>query len=149
MSDGDIDYSKFTLLELEEALAGINPQLYPNNYANLRSTYEQRTAAVVAPQPSVAATAAGRDAHQEPATGLWGRFWGSRPMLGIVGVGCFWWAHDVFSHTESCLAGGKLIGAIVKSTCENFGQTVAAGIPFIIGVLSVALAVRPGRRAGA
>ena len=41
MRDGDIDYSKYTLLELEEALAGINKHQYPANYAKLRSAYAQ------------------------------------------------------------------------------------------------------------
>jgi hypothetical protein len=43
MKDGGIDYSKYTLRELEEALAGINKQQYPINYANLRSAYELLT----------------------------------------------------------------------------------------------------------
>lgn len=40
MSDGDINYSKYTLLELEEAFAGINKHQYPLNYANLCSAYQ-------------------------------------------------------------------------------------------------------------
>ncbi|MDR7133915.1 hypothetical protein J2X06_001099 [Lysobacter niastensis] len=40
MHDGDIDYSRYTLLELEEAFAGINKHKYPKNYANLCSAYE-------------------------------------------------------------------------------------------------------------
>ena len=43
MQDGDIDYSRYSLLELEEALAGINRNRYPGNYANLRSAYERLT----------------------------------------------------------------------------------------------------------
>lgn len=149
MGDGDIDYSKFTLLELEEALAGINRQRYPKNYASLRSTYEQRTALIAVPPPSETAYPVDHSAHQEPATNLWGRFWGSRPIIGIVGVGSLWWAYDLFSHTGSCPFGGKLIGDLVKATCENFGQTVAAGIPFFLGIISVVLAIRPRRQAGA
>ncbi len=45
MRDGDIDYSKYTLLELEEALAGVNKHLYPENYTNLRSAYAKAGAA--------------------------------------------------------------------------------------------------------
>jgi len=45
MRDGDIDYSKYTLLELEEALAGINKHLYPENHKNLRSAYAKAGAA--------------------------------------------------------------------------------------------------------
>ena len=58
MRDGGIDYSKYTLLELEEALAGIDKLRYPKNYANLSSTYERfKTVHVEAAQPeSTAAT---------------------------------------------------------------------------------------------
>ena len=51
MHDGDINYSRYTLLELEEALAGINHQRYPRNYANLRAAYQALTSRP-APQPS-------------------------------------------------------------------------------------------------
>ena len=52
MRDGGIDYSKYTLLELEEALAGIDKLRYPKNYANLSSTYERfKTVHVEAAQP--------------------------------------------------------------------------------------------------
>jgi hypothetical protein len=149
MSDGDIDYSKFTLLELEEALAGINRQRYPQNYANLRSAYEQRTAATAVPPPSATSTAGDNVAPREPASDLWGRFWGSRPVVAIAGLACFWWAYDLFSHPDSCPSGRKLIGDLVKATCENFGQATAASIPFFLGVVSVVLAIRPRRRAGA
>lgn len=44
MKDGDIDYSKYTLRELEEALEGINARTYPKNHANLRAAYEALTA---------------------------------------------------------------------------------------------------------
>jgi hypothetical protein len=39
MGDGDIDYSRYTLAELEEGLAGIDKSRYPENYANLRAAY--------------------------------------------------------------------------------------------------------------
>ena len=54
MRDGDIDYSRYSLLELEEALEGINPQLYPNNHANLRAAYQRltsRLAEIPEPEP--------------------------------------------------------------------------------------------------
>lgn len=35
MNDGDIDYSKYSQKELEEALDGINSKLYPRNYENI------------------------------------------------------------------------------------------------------------------
>lgn len=40
MHDGDIDYSKFTPSELNEALSGINRQLYPKSYAKLLAARE-------------------------------------------------------------------------------------------------------------
>jgi uncharacterized membrane protein YhaH (DUF805 family) len=39
--DGDVEYSRYGLRELEEALARINRQKYPKNYANLCVAYEQ------------------------------------------------------------------------------------------------------------
>lgn len=145
MSDGDIDYSTSTLLELEEALAGINRQRYPKNYANLRSAYEQRTGAVP-PPPAPTATATDSAVDQEPIANLWGRFWGSRFVALMAGAGCFWWAYDLLSPTDACPSGGKLIGDLVKIICERFGHTTAAGIPFLIGVALVVLAMRPGQR---
>jgi uncharacterized membrane protein YhaH (DUF805 family) len=41
--DGDVEYSRYGLAELEEALARINRQKYPKNYANLCAAYEQLT----------------------------------------------------------------------------------------------------------
>jgi hypothetical protein len=148
MSDGDIDYFKFTLLELEEALAGINRQRYPKNYENLRSTYEQRIAAMVVPVPPAAATATDSAARQEPAADWWNKLWGSRPVAALVAVAFLWWAYDLFSNTGTCPSGGKLMGDLVKAACENFGQTAAAGIPFFIGLVWVVLAIRPRRRSG-
>jgi hypothetical protein len=85
MRDGDIEYSKYTLLELEEALAGINKHQYPKNYANLLSAHEQLTATLAdAPQPQIVATAddaARRDADK----GSWDRFWDSRPIAVVIG----------------------------------------------------------------
>jgi hypothetical protein len=51
MSDGNIDYSRYTLCELEEALAGINRHKYPKNHANLQAAYERLISATpVAPK---------------------------------------------------------------------------------------------------
>jgi hypothetical protein len=50
MNDGDIDYSKYTLHELEEVFVGINKHQYPKNYASLCSAY-QRLSGAVPPQP--------------------------------------------------------------------------------------------------
>jgi len=142
MSDGDIDYSQFTLLELEEALAGINRQRYPTNYANLRSAYEKKAAVMAPPAPEVETLDGASD--REPSSDLWSRVWGSRPVVLAVGAACFWWSYDLFSHTDSCPSGGKLIGDLVAAACENFGPAAAAGIPFVFGVAFVVLAVRKG-----
>jgi hypothetical protein len=58
MHDGDIDYSRYSLLELEEALAGINRHRYPRNYANLRSAYALLTGRLAqVPDPTPPAVA--------------------------------------------------------------------------------------------
>ena len=146
MRDGDIDYSNYTLLELEEALAGINRHQYPQNYANLRSTYEQVTGKFVeSPRPE---TVAAKDGLEHAPT-AWDRFWDSRPIAGIGGAVCIWRAFDLYTHIDSCSSGKKLMGSIVNAVCENFGHAVAAGIPFLLGCISVAYAVFPRRRVGA
>jgi hypothetical protein len=148
MRDGDIDYSKFTLLELEEALTGINRQSYPKNYENLRSTYEQKVGALAVPLSSATVTSDPVE-RPDPARELWRKFWASRPVIALGGTGCLWWAYDIFSHAGSCPSGGRLIGDLIRITCENLGQAAAAGIPFLLGVLSLALALRPKRQTGA
>jgi hypothetical protein len=39
MRDGDLDYSAYTLRELEEALAGIDARKYPRNHRNLLAAH--------------------------------------------------------------------------------------------------------------
>lgn len=52
MTDGDIDYSKYTPRELEEARAGINARKYPKNYANLSLAFAKlKQTLPPAPQP--------------------------------------------------------------------------------------------------
>lgn len=146
MRDGDIEYSKYTLLELEEALAGINKHQYPKNYANLRSAYEQLTANTAAsPQPSIADTT---NVARDPNKGLWETAWDSRPIGGVLSVVCLWWAYYLFTQKE-CPSSKKLMGVIVNSVCENLGHAAAASIPFVLGLVSLAYAVLPRRRAGA
>jgi hypothetical protein len=41
MRDGDIDYSRYSLAELREALSGIDRGKYPQNDANLRAAYRR------------------------------------------------------------------------------------------------------------
>ena len=149
MRDGDIEYSKYTLLEIEEALAGINKQQYPKNYANLRAAHERLTTALAeAPQPQIAAAT---NSHAQPDAdgGPWNRLWDSRPIAAAMGAICFWWAYDLFVQTDSCPSKRKLVGAIVNALCENYGHAAAAVVPFLIGLFSVAYVVLPRRRSGA
>lgn len=46
--DGDIDYSQYTLRELEEALMGIRRERYPKNFANLVAAHSRLAAAQAA-----------------------------------------------------------------------------------------------------
>ena len=64
MRDGDIDYSKYSLHELEEALSGINRQLYPKNYANLKSAYVLLASSL--PTEQVATATADFEEQDEP-----------------------------------------------------------------------------------
>lgn len=43
MKDGDIDYSKYTQHEIEEALAAVDAGKYPKNHANLCAAYQRLT----------------------------------------------------------------------------------------------------------
>jgi hypothetical protein len=52
MQDGDIDYSRYTLRELEEALSGIDRHHYPKNHSNLCAAYQQLTARLPEAGPS-------------------------------------------------------------------------------------------------
>jgi uncharacterized RDD family membrane protein YckC len=61
MEDGDIDYSRYSMRELHEALAGIRRNLYPKNHANILKALgiqEGRepslSVAEEAPEPTVA-----------------------------------------------------------------------------------------------
>ena len=149
MRDGDIDYSKYTLLELEEALAGINKHQYPRNYANLRSAYEQLTTTLAETCPQASATEI-YAAEREPLLGRkWEKFWDSRPVAGIGGAICIWWAYDLITQPDSCHPGKRLMGVIVNAICESLGYAAAASIPLVLGIISVAYAVFPKRRAGA
>lgn len=69
MRDGDIDYSRYTLRELEEALAGINQHQFPENYANLCSAYARlKSTLETAPQANSPAIDR-HDSSQEPRYG--------------------------------------------------------------------------------
>jgi len=144
--DGDIDYSKYTLRELEEALAGINKQQYPRNYAHLRSAYEQTTESGAELQESKPTIEAGD--YERPGPSLWDTFWNSRPIRALFGLFCLWWSHDLFIQKD-CPSGRRLTGAIIKATCERFGHHVAAGIPLALGLVLVFFAAFPRRSSGA
>ncbi|UNK50580.1 hypothetical protein MNR01_06115 [Lysobacter sp. S4-A87] len=62
MKDGDVDYSKYTLREMEEALDGVNAEKYPKNHANLRAAYQKLTDQL----PPAPAPAADLQAEQVP-----------------------------------------------------------------------------------
>ena len=142
--DGNIDYSRYTRLELEEALSGINKDRYPKNYANLRSAYEQLAPNhIEALEPSPVA-----NHTSEREVGLWHRFWQSRPVMGMGGAICLWWAYDLYTN-DSCPSGKKLISTIIRGICDNFGHEVSAGIPFAFGLGLLAYAALPKRKAGA
>jgi hypothetical protein len=145
--DGGIDYSRYTLLELEEALACINKHRYPKNYANLRYAYEQLTANRVEALQPVEPAAVANDTGREP--GVWDKFWLSRPIKGLGGAICLWWAYDLFAQSDSCPSGRRLMSTILKAICENFGHAAAASIPFVFGLVLVIYAVLPKRPAGA
>ena len=146
-NDGDTDYSRYTLLELEEALAGINKQQYPKNYANLRAAYEQLAATRIEPPQSEHALATPNAATPKP--GILEKLWDSRLVTALLGGFCVWWAYDIFSHADSCPSSRRLTGAIIKSICDNFGHEVAASFPLVLGVILVAFGAFPRRSAGA
>jgi hypothetical protein len=143
--DGDIEYSRYSLSELEEALAGINRHKYPKNYANLRSAYEQITRSSIA---AAAPVLADEPNEARPKSDLWGRFWSSRPIRALMGAVCLWWSFDLFTQTD-CPVGKRLTGAIIQMICENLGHQVAAGVPFVIGAALIIYAAFPKRRAEA
>ena len=142
MRDGDIDYSIYTLLELEEALAGIDRRQFPKNYANLRSAYAAATRAP-ASQPQTA-PATGDAAERNPQITAWNKFRASRPVAGALGIICLWWAYDVFTQ-PTCPSARKLMGAVVNALCDNYGHTAAASVPFVLGLVSAMYAVMPKR----
>lgn len=145
MRDGDIDYSNYTLLELEEALAGIDRRQFPKNYANLCSAYAAATRASVSKPQSTPAT---DDTAERDTQTAWNKFRASRPVAGALGAVCLWWAYDVFTQPGPCPSARKLVGAIVNTICENYGHTAAASIPFVLGLVSAMYAVTPRRRDG-
>ncbi|PZR56649.1 MAG: hypothetical protein DI537_54315, partial [Stutzerimonas stutzeri] len=52
MHDGDIDYSRYTQREMEEAFAKIDRDRYPRNFANLSAAYVALTAMSPPPPPN-------------------------------------------------------------------------------------------------
>lgn len=144
--DGSIDYSKYTLIELEEALAGINAQLYPRNHANLRAARERMAAQCAEPsQPGPVAPA---PVTTTPTPGLLRRWWESRPVTALAGGFCFWWAHDLLTTSDACPQGAKLFTSIIRAVCSNFGHEWAAAGPFLLGVFLIVIAALPRRATG-
>ena len=60
MRDGDVNYSEYTLRELEEALSGIDRHQYPKNYANLCSAHRVLSGSLPAPSETLQA----EDSHK-------------------------------------------------------------------------------------
>ena len=140
--DGKIDYSRYTLLELEEALAGINREMYPKNYANLRFAYDQLARSTV--EPTLQKPLANETRERE--VSVWDTFWHSRPVMGAGGFICLWWAHDLFTN-DSCPTGKKLFSTIMRGICEKFGHESSAVIPLAFGLVLLTYAVLPRRKA--
>ncbi len=143
MRDGEIDYSGYELLELEEALAKINKQQYPKNYANLHFAYEQLTASIAEttlPETSATIGVTTRASY-------WARLC-IRPVCGLLGAFYFWSAYRIFAQPDSCVSERRLMGFVMNAICEEFGHVVTAGIPFALGLILVAAAVVPRRRSG-
>jgi hypothetical protein len=143
--DGDIDYSAYSLRELEEGLAGINKHRYPRNYANLCAAYERITgmrAHIQGAEPPL-----GANDHEPREPGPFDKFWNARPVRALLGLFCLWWSHDLF-HRQSCPSGRRLTAALIEATCERFGQHVAAGLPLVLGLVLVCLAAFPRRAPG-
>ncbi len=61
MIDGDIDFSSYSKLELEEALSGINRKKYPKNFENLSSAFQRLTGTLPEAQPEPAKGASATD----------------------------------------------------------------------------------------
>jgi hypothetical protein len=74
MNDGDIDYSKYTLQELEEALSGIKPSQYPKNYANLCFAYKALTSTIPTTPSSETDTTTAEVERWEPKYDKSGRY---------------------------------------------------------------------------
>jgi hypothetical protein len=141
--DGDIDYSNYTRRELEEALAGINKNKYPKNYANLSIAYERTTGSYPTDDGKIETETESADTTTRRPS-AWDRFWFSRPVRGLLGLFCFWWAHDQYANTE-CSPGGKLIGFLVRTVCTRFGHHAAAAIPLALGLTLVFFVAFPKR----
>ena len=141
-NDGEIDYSKYGLAELEEALETINKHQYPKNYANLCAAYELLTASLAKSDQPDSSDANVAMSHAS----YWDRLMSSPLVFGAAGAFFLWWAYAIFNQPDACQPGTKLIGFIVSSICENFGNGVAAGIPFILGLYLLAHAGVTARR---
>jgi len=141
--DGDIDYSRYTLIELEEALAGINENLYPRNFENLRFAYEQRSRAMAETVPQDTSTENHAARRESPAAHDWKQFWISRIVAGIGAAACIWWAIDLMTPPGACRPARKLIAQLINAACEHYGPTVAGGIALFLGLITAAYAVLP------
>lgn len=148
--DGDIDYSKYTLRELEEALAGINSERYPKNYQKLRAAHERLTTRHAdAPEPVTSTAPATPEAASDAAgrSDVWESLRNSRSIRAATGAVCLWWAYDIL-RSDTCPEGRKLVGATIGKVCERFGHDAAASVPFLLGLLLLFFAAWPNRSEG-
>jgi hypothetical protein len=143
MRDGDVDYSRYTLLELEEALAGINRDQYPENYARRRAAHERLTAAKEKGESDGSALR-GQTVESESPTSRKGSAAWDRLFAILAGVACFWSAYDLATQ-PACRDGRKLVALILNAVCERVGHAAAAAIAVLFGLISLAYALREGR----
>ena len=143
MSDGEIDYSKYTLCDLQEALATIDRDRYPKNYSNLITAYEAATAG----HTETTETAPSRlDRLGTSASAL--ASWFQRGIAALAGTYMLWWAYALFMNNEACPTKRKLVGRIAGELCERFGHTAGASALACFGILLLAYAANVWPRLG-
>jgi hypothetical protein len=140
--DGDIDYSKYSKDQLEEALAGINAEKYPRNYANLRSAYVAAAEAHPVPVPEPMKEAE----PQIEVVGLWDRVTKSGLFLFATAMVCIWSGYKVLA-SSTCPAGRRVTSRIAAAICENLGPTVV-GLGFVLLGIGVLLSIAHRRLGG-
>lgn len=140
MIDGSIDYTKYSLTSLEEALVTIDRDQYPKNYSNLCAAYQ------AIKERAAESSVDDGSPHQRPK----GFFdvvpeWGWRGLSGLAGAYCFWWSYSLFTQSEGCPTNKKLLGRLISELCHRFGQEAGAAAVLAIGAFLLYWTVAPGR----